>query len=44
MLNSDTHAANTIDYAYDKAHDCCKNVGVKKLYRLRKNGFEEIAI
>ncbi len=44
MLNSDTHAADTIDYAYDKALDCCKNASVKKLYRLRKNGFEEIAI
>lgn len=44
MLNSDTHAADTIDYAYDLALDCCKNAGVKKLYRLRKNGFEEIEI
>lgn len=44
MLNSDTHSADTIDYAYDKALDCCKKAGVKKLYRLRKHGFEEIEI
>lgn len=44
MLNSDTHATNTVDYAYDKALDYCKKLGIKKLYRLRKNGFEEIEI
>lgn len=44
MLNSDTHAADTIDYAYDVAIEHCKSAGINKLYRLRKNGFEEIEI
>lgn len=44
MLNSDTHSVKTIDYAYDIALEHCNKAGVKKLYRLRKNGFEEIEI
>ena len=44
MLNSDTHAADTLDYAYDIALDYLKKAGIKTLYRLRKFGFEEIAI
>ncbi len=44
MVNSDTHAADTIDYAYDIALDYLKKAGIKTLYRLRKFGFEEIAI
>lgn len=44
MLNSDTHASNTIDYAYEKAIDYCKSVGATSLYRLREGGFEKIKI
>ena len=44
MLNSDTHAADTLDYAYDVAIEHCKKAGIKKLYRLRKIEFEEIEI
>lgn len=43
-LNSDTHAINSLDYAYDKAVTHLKKVGVTKIYRLRKDGFEEIIL
>lgn len=44
MLNSDTHAVDTLDYAYDKAIEHIKKAGINKIYVLRKNGFEEIEI
>lgn len=44
MLNSDTHAVDTLDYAYDIALDHIKKAGINKIYVLRKNGFEEIEI
>ena len=44
MLNSDTHATDTLDFAYDIALEHCKKAGIKKLYRLRTKGFEEIEI
>lgn len=44
MLNSDTHAADTLDFAYDKAIEHIKSAGINKIYRLRKDGFEEIEI
>ena len=44
MLNSDTHAVDTIDYAYDVAINHIKSAGINKIYRLRKNGFEEVEI
>ena len=44
MLNSDTHAADTLDYAYDIALNHIKSAGINKIYRLRKNGFEEVEI
>ena len=44
MLNSDTHAVDTIDYAYDLAINHIKSAGINKICVLRKNGFEEIEI
>ena len=44
MINSDTHAVGTLDYAYDKAIEHLKNAGANKVYRLRETGFEEILI
>ena len=44
MLNSDTHATDTLDYAYDLAIEHIKKAGINKIYRLRKNGFEEVEI
>lgn len=43
-LNSDTHAANTLDFAYDTAIKHIKSVGINKIYILRKNGFEKMGI
>lgn len=44
MLNSDTHAADTLDFAYDIALNHIKSAGINKIYLLRKNGFEEVEI
>ena len=44
MINSDTHAVGTLDYAYDKAIEHLKNAGANKVYRLREYGFEEILL
>jgi histidinol-phosphatase (PHP family) len=44
MLNSDTHAADTLDFAYDIAIKHIKSAGINKIYRLRKFGFEEIEL
>ena len=44
MINSDTHSSSTLDYAYDIALEHLKKAKVKRLYRLRKDGFEEFEI
>lgn len=44
IINSDSHSVDSIDFGFDDAINHCINSEIKRVYILRKSGFEKVDI
>lgn len=44
MLNSDAHTADNLDFFYDQATEKIKKIGIKRLYFITENGWDNYKI